>query len=73
MHLSCVKQQTSEQRDEIQTITDLYLQHISILFLNSVLDVGHLDFLEKAAELGDYLIVGLHNDAVSWCTTIEVY
>uniref|UniRef100_A0A1I8P7U8 ethanolamine-phosphate cytidylyltransferase n=2 Tax=Stomoxys calcitrans TaxID=35570 RepID=A0A1I8P7U8_STOCA len=26
--------------------------------------VGHLDFLEKAHELGDYLIVGLHTDPV---------
>ena len=24
--------------------------------------IGHLDFLEKAAALGDYLIVGLHTD-----------
>ena len=26
--------------------------------------IGHLDFLEKCAELGDYLIVGLHTDPV---------
>lgn len=26
--------------------------------------IGHLDFLEKAKELGDYLIVGLHTDPV---------
>uniref|UniRef100_A0A1A9Z0R1 ethanolamine-phosphate cytidylyltransferase n=1 Tax=Glossina pallidipes TaxID=7398 RepID=A0A1A9Z0R1_GLOPL len=26
--------------------------------------VGHLDFLEKARQLGDYLIVGLHTDPV---------
>ncbi|XP_051859360.1 ethanolamine-phosphate cytidylyltransferase isoform X1 [Drosophila nasuta] len=26
--------------------------------------VGHLDFLEKASKLGDYLIVGLHTDPV---------
>lgn len=26
--------------------------------------VGHLDFLEKAKALGDYLIVGLHTDPV---------
>lgn len=27
-------------------------------------DVGHIDFLEKAAKEGDYLIVGLHTDLV---------
>lgn len=26
--------------------------------------VGHLDFLEKAKQMGDYLIVGLHTDPV---------
>lgn len=26
--------------------------------------IGHLDFLEKVADLGDYLIVGLHTDPV---------
>ncbi len=26
--------------------------------------IGHLEFLEKAAALGDYLIVGLHTDPV---------
>ena len=26
--------------------------------------IGHLDFLEKCAALGDYLIVGLHTDPV---------
>lgn len=26
--------------------------------------IGHLDFLEKAKALGDYLIVGLHTDPV---------
>lgn len=26
--------------------------------------IGHLDFLEKASALGDYLIVGLHTDPV---------
>ena len=26
--------------------------------------VGHLEFLEKAKQMGDYLIVGLHTDPV---------
>ncbi|KAL4240437.1 Ethanolamine-phosphate cytidylyltransferase [Mactra antiquata] len=35
------------------------LFHILCIFY-----VGHLDFLEKAASLGDFLIVGLHTDSV---------
>lgn len=38
-----------------------------IVYVDGVFDVfhiGHLDFLEKAATLGDYLIVGLHTDPV---------
>ena len=27
-------------------------------------DVGHLDFLEQASKLGDYMIVGVHTDPV---------
>ena len=30
-------------------------------------DVGHIQFLEKCAEVGDYVIVGVHNDqVVNW-------
>jgi hypothetical protein len=35
-------------------------------FLSTLLDVGHLDFLEKARKQGDYLIVGIHTDPVSF-------
>lgn len=33
--------------------------------LNFLPDIGHLDFLEKAAAEGDFVIVGLHTDNVS--------
>ena len=29
-----------------------------------LLHVGHIDFLEKCCELGNYIIVGLHDDWV---------
>eukprot|EP00096_Caligus_rogercresseyi_P009095 TRINITY_DN3026_c0_g1_i1.p1 TRINITY_DN3026_c0_g1~~TRINITY_DN3026_c0_g1_i1.p1 ORF type:complete len:375 (-),score=96.59 TRINITY_DN3026_c0_g1_i1:39-1163(-) len=38
-----------------------------IVYVDGAFDlfhIGHLDFLEKAAEEGDYLIVGLHTDPV---------
>jgi len=31
------------------------------------LDIGHLNFLEKASLHGDFMIVGLHTDSVSTC------
>lgn len=38
---------------------------VLVFFLNLFEDVGHLDFLEKVSQLGDFLIVGLHTDTVS--------
>lgn len=38
---------------------------LKFLFLLLIkLDIGHLDFLEKARANGDFLIVGLHSDSV---------
>lgn len=41
---------------------------IPILHLtgHTLSDIGHLDFLEKASKMGDYLIVGVHTDPVSY-------
>ena len=51
---------------------NLYLWHFDVLTLTWWLDVGHLDFLEKAAAKGDFLIVGLHTDPVSLKLFIHV-
>ena len=37
-----------------------------ILFLNPSSHPGHVDFLEKASQYGDFLIVGLLLDSVSY-------
>ena len=46
-------------------ILTLSTKAIARTSLTSWTDVGHLDFLEQVAKLGDYLIVGLHTDPVS--------
>ena len=46
-------------------ILTLSTKAIARISLTSWTDVGHLDFLEQVAKLGDYLIVGLHTDPVS--------
>lgn len=38
---------------------------IVVFVLDDPEDVGHLDFLEKAAAEGNFVIVGLHTDPVS--------
>ena len=41
----------------------------TVVFTNGVFDllhVGHLDYLEQAGELGDYLIVGVNGDSAAY-------
>jgi rfaE bifunctional protein nucleotidyltransferase chain/domain len=41
----------------------------TVVFTNGVFDllhVGHLDYLEQAKELGDYLIVGVNGDSAAY-------
>ncbi len=54
-------------RDSLpQLITRLRLQGKKIVFTNGCFDIlhaGHVDYLTKAKEMGDFLIVGLNSDS----------
>ena len=42
----------------------------TVVFTNGVFDllhVGHLEYLEQAKELGDFLIVGVNGDRSTYC------
>lgn len=42
-------------------------EHDVVVYVSGAFDlfhIGHLCFLEEARKLGDYLIVGIHNDQV---------
>lgn len=48
------------------TIQELKDSHRKIVFTNGCFDIlhpGHIDYLQKAKELGDYLVIGLNSDA----------
>ena len=34
------------------------------MFFVFLIDIGHVAFLAEAKKLGNYLVVGLHNDSV---------
>jgi rfaE bifunctional protein nucleotidyltransferase chain/domain len=51
--------------DAEKQITDLKKQDKKIVFSNGCFDIlhaGHVDYLEKAREKGDFLVVGLNTD-----------
>lgn len=53
-------------RDYLQTIHRLREEGKKIVFTNGCFDIihaGHVDYLEKAKSLGDFLIVGLNSDS----------
>ena len=40
--------------------------HLSERLTLTLSDVGHLDFLQQVSKHGDYIIVGVHSDPVSF-------
>lgn len=56
----------TRDREFFEVLQDLKKRHIKLVFTNGCFDIlhpGHLDYLKKARDLGDYLIVGLNSDA----------
>lgn len=54
-----------DSRDLHITIKDLKERHKKIVFTNGCFDLlhpGHIDYMQKAKELGDYLVIGLNSD-----------
>ncbi|WP_049945711.1 D-glycero-beta-D-manno-heptose 1-phosphate adenylyltransferase [Butyrivibrio sp. LC3010] len=59
------KRQTIFQVNQIQELKEC-IKNGKVVFTNGcfdILHVGHIRYLEKASELGDYLIVGLNSDS----------
>lgn len=57
--------ESKDFKDHHITLDDLKKNHEKIVFTNGCFDLlhpGHIDYLKKARELGDYLIVGLNSD-----------
>lgn len=53
-------------KDYLQTVKKLKEEGKKVVFTNGCFDIihaGHVDYLEKAKSLGDFLIVGLNSDS----------
>ncbi|QEN05686.1 D-glycero-beta-D-manno-heptose 1-phosphate adenylyltransferase [Thiospirochaeta perfilievii] len=58
-------EKSSDSKTLNSTIIDLKKNHKKIVFTNGCFDLlhpGHVDYMQKAKELGDYLIIGLNSD-----------
>ncbi len=52
--------------EALQRISELKRQNKSIVFSNGCFDIlhaGHVDYLEKAREKGDFMVLGLNTDS----------
>lgn len=57
--------EAADTKDLHITIQELKNSHKKIVFTNGCFDIlhpGHIDYLQKAKELGDYLVIGLNSD-----------
>ncbi len=56
----------SDKKQIIEKVNKLKAGNSKIVFSNGCFDIvhrGHVEYLSKAAEFGDYLIIGLNSDA----------
>ncbi len=61
-----IQQKISDQLILQSVLTDWHSNNKKVVFTNGCFDLihrGHIDYLAKAADLGDVLIIGLNSDA----------
>jgi len=67
MNKSELAENKIKSQDEIKKLSEaMRLQGKKIVFTNGCFDIlhlGHIDYLLKASDLGDFLVVGLNSDA----------
>ena len=64
-HLEILKRKLFELPELIATCDQLRKVNKTIVFTNGCFDLihlGHIDYLSKSADLGDFLIIGLNSD-----------
>lgn len=57
---------SSDKKSLHKTVEELKANHKKIVFTNGCFDLlhpGHVDYMQKARQMGDYLIIGLNSDA----------
>lgn len=65
-HLEEVRNKVQSTVKAIETLQQWRTENCKIVFTNGCFDIihlGHIDYLAKAADLGDKLIVGINTDA----------
>ena len=63
--IELIRQKILNSQSLLPALNKWYLNHNKIVFTNGCFDLvhrGHIDYLSKAADLGDVLIIGLNSD-----------
>ncbi len=65
-HLDTIKNKIQSTVEAVKTLQQWQAEKCKIVFTNGCFDIihlGHIDYLAKAANLGDKLIIGVNTDA----------
>ena len=66
-HLSFIQSKILLDRSELENILSVWnFKDLKVVFTNGCFDIihrGHVEYLAKAASLGDHLVIGLNTDA----------